>query len=200
MSIMNLAQAILITSCAIMIAGVLLIVMWGINASQPFLAQNILAANEIIKPGESKKSTDIVTITGPVMYVVVKSDPSNIPLSAVVKDPHGSVVSLSTFSQNLVANFKPLISGKYGLVLTNHGTADVKTNIILGYLPLFGKNEKPNYNALGGIFTGALLLVVGIFGFVAGIVIVIKGLSSQLEEKILNFSKKRIGRIVESFK
>jgi hypothetical protein len=200
MSIMNLAQAILITSCAIMIAGVLLIVMWGINASQPFLAQNILAANEIIKPGESKKSTDIVTITGPVMYVVVKSDPSNIPLSAVVKDPHGSVVSLSTFSQNLVANFKPLISGKYGLVLTNHGTADVKTNIILGYLPLFGENEKPNYNALGGIFTGALLLVVGIFGFVAGIVIVIKGLSSQLEEKILNFSKKRIGRIVESFK
>jgi hypothetical protein len=135
------------------------------------------------------------------MYVVVKSDPSNIPLSAVVKDPHGSVVSLSsTFSQNLVANFKPLISGKYELVLTNHGTANVKTNIILGYLPLFGENEKPNYNALGGIFTGALLLVVGIFGFVAGIVMVIKGLSSQLEEAILNFSKKRIGRIVESFK
>ena len=198
---MNLAQAILITSCAIIIAAVLLIVMWGINASQPFLAQNILVANEIIKPGESKTSTDIVNITGPVMYVVIKSDPSNIPLSAIVKDPHGSVVSLSsTFSQNLVANFKPLISGKYELVLTNHGTANVKTNIILGYLPLFGENEKPNYNALGGIFTGALLLVVGIFGFVAGIVMVIKGLSSQLEEAILNFSKKRIGRIVESFK
>jgi hypothetical protein len=198
---MNLAQAILITSCAIIIAAVLLIVTWGINASQPFLAQNILVANEIIKPGESKTSTDIVNITGPVMYVVIKSDPSNIPLSAIVKDPHGSVVSLSsTFSQNLVANFKPLISGKYELVLTNHGTANVKTNIILGYLPLFGENEKPNYNALGGIFTGALLLVVGIFGFVAGIVMVIKGLSSQLEEAILNFSKKRIGRIVESFK
>jgi hypothetical protein len=198
---MNLAQAILIISCIIIIAAVLLIVTWGINASQPFLAQNILVANEIIKPGESKTSTDIVNITGPVMYVVIKSDPSNIPLSAIVKDPHGSVVSLSsTFSQNLVANFKPLISGKYELVLTNHGTANVKTNIILGYLPLFGENEKPNYNALGGIFTGALLLVVGIFGFVAGIVIVIKGLSSQLEEKILNFSKKRIGRIVESFK
>jgi hypothetical protein len=198
---MNLAHAILITSCAIIIAAVLLIVTWGINASQPFLAQNILVANEIIKPGESKTSTDIVNITGPVMYVVIKSDPSNIPLSAIVKDPHGSVVSLSsTFSQNLVANFKPLISGKYELVLTNHGTANVKTNIILGYLPLFGENEKPNYNALGGIFTGALLLVVGIFGFVAGIVMVIKGLSSQLEEAILNFSKKRIGRIVESFK
>ena len=198
---MNLAQAILITSCAIIIAAVLLIVTWGINASQPFLAQNILVANEIIKPGESKTSTDIVNITGPVMYVVIKSDPSNIPLSAMVKDPHGSVVSLSsTFSQNLVANFKPLISGKYELVLTNHGTANVKTNIILGYLPLFGENEKPNYNALGGIFTGALLLVVGIFGFVAGIVIVIKGMSPQLEEKILDTSKKQIGRIVESFK
>jgi hypothetical protein len=183
-----------------MIAGVLFIVMWGINASHPFLAQNILVANEIIKPGESKTSTDLVTVIGPVMYVVIKSDPSNIPLSATVKDPHGSVMSLSTFSQNLVASFKPLMSGKYGLVLTNHGTSDVKTNIILGYLPLFGDNEKPNYNALGGIFTGVLLLVVGIFGFVAGIVIVIKGLSPQLEEKILNFSKKQIGRIVESFK
>jgi hypothetical protein len=200
MSIMNLAQAILITSCIIMIAGVILIVVWGTNASHPFLAQNILVANEIVKPGESKTSTDLVTVTGPVMYVVIKSDPSNIPLSAIVKDPHGSVMSLSTFSQNLVASFKPLMSGKYGIVLTNHGTSDVKTNIILGYLPLFGDNEKPNYNALGGIFTGVLLLVVGIFGFVAGIVIVIKGLSSELEERILNSSKKQIGRIVESFK
>src|SRR5207248_10985673 len=116
---MKLAQTILITSCTIMIAGVILIVMWGTNASQPFLAQNILLANQIIKPGESKTSMDMVTLTGPIMYVVIKSDPSNIPLSAAVKDPHGSVVSLSTFSQNLVANFKPLISGKYGLVLTN---------------------------------------------------------------------------------
>jgi hypothetical protein len=119
---------IMISSCGIIITGILLTTLSGIDASRPFLSQNILVTNEIIKPGESRTSIDNLTITGPVMYVVIKSDPSNMPMNALVRDPNGSVVSVSTFSQDLVANFKPLITGKYQLVVTNEGAADVKSS------------------------------------------------------------------------
>jgi hypothetical protein len=196
---MNLGHMVLISSCAVIITGVLLTALSGIDASRPFLNQNILVANEIIKPGESRTSTENVTVTGPVMYVVIKSDPSNMPINALVRDPNGSVVSVSTFSQDLVANFKPQITGKYQLVITNQGAADVRTNIILGYLALFGENEKPNYGALGAIFTGALLLIFGCFGFVVGLRIYIKDKSSKIEQNIYCYSKRKIGRIVDYF-
>lgn len=197
---MNLGHMIMISSCAVIITGILLTTLSGIDASRPFLSQNILVSNEIIKAGESRTSIDNLTVIGPVMYVVIKSDPSNMPMNALVKDPNGSVVSVSTFSQNLVANFKPLITGKYQLVVTNQGAADVKTNIILGYLALFGENEKPNYGALGGIFTGALLLMVGCFGFVVGLRLYIRDKSSRSEQNIYMYSRRKIGRIVDYFR
>lgn len=197
---MKLGHMIMISSCGIIISGILLATLSGIEASRPFLNQNILVTNEIIKAGESRTSIDNLTVTGPVMYVVIKSDPSNMPMNALVRDPNGSVVSVSTFSQDLVANFKPLITGKYQLVVTNQGAADVKTNIILGYLALFGENEKPNYGALGGIFTGALLLIIGCFGFVVGLKYYMRDKSSRSEQNIFIYSRRKIGRIVDYFR
>jgi len=98
---------------------------------------------------------------GPTMYLIVKADPSNIPISAVVKDPHGLNICSSTFSQDLVINFRPKMMGKYNLILMNEGTTDVKFNSILRYLPLFGEYEGSNYDAQGAMLLGTFLIELG---------------------------------------
>jgi hypothetical protein len=170
---------IVISSLGVVVAGILLLIMSGIHASQPFLNQNISVIDDIIKSKETKNSIVNLVDLGPTMYLIVKADPSNIPLSAIVKDPNGSIISSSTFSQDLVTSFKPDMIGKYQLVLMNQGAIDVNSNSILGYLPSFGENQRPNYNALGTIFFGAFLLVLGCFGFAGGIFISVKNPSSS---------------------
>jgi hypothetical protein len=197
---MKLAHILLISASAVIIVGILVTAISGINASQPFLNQNILIRNDIIKAGDSKSAITNVTSTGPMMYIVIKSDPSNIPMSTLVKDPKGSIVSVSRFSQDLIANFRPTVLGKYNLVVTNEGTTDVKTNTIFGYIPLFGENQKPNYDALGGIFTGASLLVLGCFGFAVGIIIFIKDKSPRIEENMHSLPRLKIAKIIRYFK
>jgi hypothetical protein len=198
---MKLGHMILILSLGVISAGIVLMAISGINASHPFLNQNMLVTNDIIKSKELNNSILNVTETGPAMYVVIKSDPSNIPLSAIVKDPNGSIVSSSTFSQDLVANFKPEKIGKYNLTLINQGTTNVKINAILGYLPLFGENESPNYNALGAIFLGASLLLLGCFGFAGGIFISIKNQSPPtLIKNAYTFSSGKAKKIIAYFK
>jgi hypothetical protein len=64
--------------------------------------------------------------------------------------------------------------GKYQLILMNQGAVAVSFNSILGYLPSFGENQRPNYNALETIFLGVFLLVLGCFGFMGGIFISLK--------------------------
>ena len=192
---------IVILSVTVVSSGFFLLAVSGVHASHPFLNQNMLVANDIIKSGETKTSiVDIVEI-GPTMYLIVKADPSNIPLSAIVKDPNGSIVSSSTFSQDLVANFKPEKIGKYELILVNQGATYVKFNSILGYLPLFGENQSPNYDALGGIFLGGFLLVSGCFGLVGGILISIKNLSSTEPFKNIHaLSRSASEKIVTCFR
>jgi len=87
---------IVISSLGVVVAGILLLMMSGIHASQPFLNQNILVINDIIKSKETKNSIVNLVDLGPTMCLIVKADPSNIPLSAIVKDPNGSIISCST--------------------------------------------------------------------------------------------------------
>jgi hypothetical protein len=193
---MRLGNIVLILSSAIIVVGVVFTTTSGINAAQPFLSQNIIVANGIINPGASKIVPFNVSDIGPTMYIVLKSDPPNIPASAVVKDPNGSIVSTSTFSQDLVANFRPQIQGKYNLLIANQGTQQVKADTILGYLPMLGLNEKPNISALGGIFTGVLLIVIGSLGFTAGIVLVLKYRSIRDDEDMYTLSKEKVHKIL----
>jgi len=205
---MRLGNIVLIFSSALILIGIVFTASSGINAAQPFLSQNIIVANGIINPGVSKIIPFNVTAIGPTMYIVLKSDPPNIPVSAVVKDSNGSIVSTSTFSQDLVANFRPQVQGKYNLLIANQGTQQVKADTIVGYLPMLLVNEKPNISALGGIFTGVLLIVVGSLGFVGGIVLVLKyrsirdeymyALSKKKAYKILGYIKQPIGKVKES--
>jgi hypothetical protein len=176
---MKIGQIIVVVSLSVAGAGILLVAASGINASHPLVAQKMLAVSDIIESKQTKNSILNVMNDGPTMYLIVKADPSNIPISAIVKDPHGSIVSSSTFSQDLVANFKPEMVGNYNLILVNQGTTDVKFNSLLGYLPLFGENERPNYDALAAMLLGAFLIALGSFGLASGIFITIKKASSQ---------------------
>ncbi|HJT49515.1 MAG TPA: hypothetical protein VJ729_15125 [Nitrososphaeraceae archaeon] len=176
---MKIGQVIVIISLSVASAGILHVTMSGMTASHPLVSQKMLVVNDIIKSKEIKNSILNVLNNGPTMYLIIKADPPNIPISAIVKDPHGSIVSSSAFSQDLVANFKPEIRGKYNLILMNQGTTDVRFNSILGYLPLFGENASPNYDALAGILFGTLLIALGCFGLALGIFITIKNVSSH---------------------
>ena len=181
-------------------AGILLVASSGIDASHPLVGQEMLAANDVIKSKETKNSILNVKNNGPTMYLIVKADPSNIPISAIVKDPHGLIVSSSTFSQDLVSNFKPEMFGNYNLILMNQGATDVKFNSILGYLPLFGGNASPNYDALGAMLLGALLIALGSFGLALGIFITIKNVSSnELFNNTYAFLKTSVKKVVAYF-
>lgn len=178
-AIMKIGHIIVIISLSVASVGILHVVMSGMTASHPLVSQKMLAVNDIIKSKEIRNSILNVKNNGPTMYLIVKADPPNIPINAIVKDPHGSIVSSSAFSQDLVANFKPEIIGKYNLILMNQGTTDVRFSSILGYLPLFAENASPNYDALAGILLGALLIALGSFGFALGIFITIKNVPSH---------------------
>ena len=198
--IMKIGYLIVIISLSVISAGILHVAMSGMTVSHPIVTQKMLAVNDIIKSKETKKSILNVINNGPTMYLIVKADPPNIPISAIVKDPHGSIVSSSAFSQDLVVNFKPEVIGKYSLILMNQGTTDVRFNSILGYLPLFGENASPNYDALAGILLGALLIALGSFGLALGIFITIKNVSSlELSDNAYSFLKTSGKKLVACF-
>lgn len=193
---MRLGHIVLILSSAIIISGVVFTALSGIRAAQPFLSQNIVVANGIINPGTSKIIAFNVSHAGPTMYIVLKSDPPNIPLRAAVKDPNGSIVSTSTFSQDLVANFRTQVEGKYDVSITNQGTEQVKTDTILGYLPMLGENEKPNMSALIGIFIGVLLILIGTIALIEGIVLVLKYRARRNDEYIYSLLREMVLKII----
>ena len=165
---------VIILSSAIITIGVLLTIISGIDAARPFLTHDIFSANHIINAGESQVSSVNITETGPLMSIVIKANPSHVPISAIVKDPNGLIVSRSIFSDDSVSNFKPQINGRYDLIITNEGAEQIKADIILGYLSLFDSNEHPNISALGDIFTGVSLIILGNLGFIAGIIVIIR--------------------------
>ena len=193
---MRLGHIVLILSSAIIISGIIFTAFSGIRAAQPFLSQKIVVANGIINPGISKITAFNVSHAGPTMYIVLKSDPPNIPLKAAVKDPNGSIVSTSTFSQDLVANFRPQVEGKYNVLITNQGTEQVKTDTILGYLPMLGENEKPNISALVDIFIGVLLILIGTLALIGGIVLVLKYRTKSNDGYIYALVREKVLKII----
>ena len=199
---MQRSYIVLLSSSALIIAGIVLTLISAISASQPFLSQDILVTEDIIKSKESRSPTLNATQLGPIMYLVIKSEPSNIPLTAAVKDPNGLTVSSSTFSQDLVTNFKPQTKGKYVLTITNQGTEEVKTDTILGYLSNFDENQKPNYGALGGILIGILLIVISSIALAIGFIMLLKDKTSEYEGTMYNYSipKFKARKILEYFK
>jgi hypothetical protein len=199
---------ILFLSSAIITIGILLTIISAIDATRPYLNQDIFVANHMIKPGESQILTVNTTEIGPTMSVVIKSEPPHVPISAIVKDQNGLTVSRSIFSDDLVSNFKPQINGKYDLIITNEGAEQVKADTILGYLSLFDKNENPNISALGDIFTGVSLIILGSLLFIAGVIVIIRDKSLGYEgnarsiwkliaSKIIRYSKRPIDRIIK---
>ena len=197
----------IILSSVIITIGILLTIIFSIDATRPFLTQDISVSNYMIKAGESRILSINVSETGPTMSIVIKAEPSHVPISAIVKDKNGLIISRSIFSDDLVSNFKPQINGKYDLIITNEGSEQVKADTILGYLSLFDKNENPNINALGDIFTGVLLIILGTLGFIAGIMVIIRDKSlgykgnmcaiwKLISNKITQYLKHSINRII----
>jgi hypothetical protein len=190
----------IILSSAIITIGVLLTIISAIDATRPFLTQDISVANHMIKAGESRILSVNVTVTGPIMSIVIKVDPPHVPISVIVKDQNGLLVSRSIFSDDLVSNFKPQINGKYDLIITNEGAEQVKADTILGYLSLFDKNENPNISALGDIFTGVSLIILGNLGFIAGVVVIVRDNSIGYKGNICNIWKLIATKLIQYFK
>ena len=198
---------VIILSSAIITIGILLTIISGIDATRPFLTQDIFAANYKINAGESQVSSVNTTEIGPIMSIVIKADPPNVPVSAIVKDQNGLIVSTSIFSDDLVSNFKPQINGKYDLIITNEGAEQIKADTILGYLSLFDKNENPNLSALRDMFTGVSLIILGTLGFIAGVMVIIRDKSigykgnmctiwKLITSKTARYFKQTINRII----
>ena len=190
----------IILSSALITIGVLLTIISAVDATRPFLTQDISVANHMIKAGESRILSVNVTVTGPIMSIVIKADPPHVPISVIIKDQNGLIVSRSIFSDDLVSNFKPQINGKYDLIITNEGAEQVKADTILGYLSLFDKNENPNISALGDIFTGVSLIILGNLGFIAGVVVIVRDNSICYKGNICAIWKLIATKLIQYFK
>jgi hypothetical protein len=190
----------IILSSAIIIIGILLTIIFSIDATRPFLSQDISVGNYMIKAGESRILSINVSETGPTMSIVIKAGPPHVPIGAIVKDQNGLILSRSIFSDDLVSNFKPQINGKYDLIITNEGAESVKADTILGYLSLFDKNENPNISALGDIFTSVLLIILGNLGFIAGVIVIIRDKSLGYKGDICAIWKLIASKIIRYFK
>jgi hypothetical protein len=190
----------IILSSAIITIGILFTIIFSIDATRPFLMQDISVANHMIKAGESRILSINVSETGPIMSIVIKAEPPHVPISAIVKDQNDLILSRSSFSDDLVSNFKPQINGKYDLIITNEGTEQVKADTILGYLSLFDKNENPNISALGDIFTGVSLIILGNLGFIAGVMVIIRDKSLGYKGNMCAIWKLIASKIIRYFK
>jgi hypothetical protein len=190
----------IILSSVIIIIGILLTIIFSIDATRPFLSQDISVGNYMIKAGESRILSINVSETGPTMSIVIKAEPPHVPIGAIVKDQNGLTLSRSIFSDDLVSNFKPQINGKYDLIITNEGAEPVKADTILGYLSLFDKNENPNISALGDIFTSVLLIILGNLGFIAGVIVIIRDKSLGYKGDICAIWKLIASKIIRYFK
>ena len=69
--------------------------------------------------------------------------------------------------------FRPDITGKYTVTISNLGGTPVSVGVLVGNLPFVGANNQVNLNSLSGIIVGVIQSITGIIVLIAGIIVLI---------------------------
>src|SRR5436309_12541758 len=180
---MQRGYVILTVGAVLLISGIVISVLWVVPFAGTILRENTILSGVSIKPAASVNAyTQVIDTSRPVsLGIHVERNNSttggqiipNTILKETVRNPNGIIITSNEFSRQFFTTFKPDITGKYTVTVSNLGNSPVSIGVIAGNLPFIGANNKVNFSSLGGIIAGGVLVVVGIIILIAGVIVVI---------------------------
>jgi uncharacterized RDD family membrane protein YckC len=176
---------ILIVGAVLLISGIIISAVWAGSFATKFMRENTLLNGVLIRPADLVNTTFQVTDTSrPVSLAIHVERNNNNPsgteqeqqisnntLRETVRNPNGLVMTSNEFTKQFFTTFKPDITGKYTITISNLGNTHVSIGVLVGNLPFIGTNNQVNVNFLGGIIAGIFLIIAGIIVLIAGVVV-----------------------------
>jgi uncharacterized RDD family membrane protein YckC len=183
---------ILIIGAALLISGIIISAVWAGSFAVTFMRENTILSGISIKPAALVNATFQVTDTSrPVSLAIhVERNVNNtsgsgegqerqgqqIPnntLRETVRNPNGLIITSNGFTKQFFTTFKPDVTGKYTITISNLGNTPVSIGVLIGNLPFVGANNQVNINFLGEIIAGIFLIIAGIIVLIAGVIILV---------------------------
>jgi uncharacterized RDD family membrane protein YckC len=179
---------ILIIGAILLISGIIISAVWAGSFATKFIRENTLLNGVLIRPADSVNTTFQVTDTSRPVSLAINVERNNnnnnpsgtgqeqqqIPnntLRETVRNPNGLIMTSNEFTKQFFTTFKPDITGKYTVTISNLGNTPVSIGALVGNLPFIGANNQVNVNFLGGIIAGIFLIIAGIIVLIAGVVV-----------------------------
>ena len=176
---------ILIVGAVLLISGIIISAVWAGSFATTFMRENTLLNGVLIRPADLVNTTfQVMDTSSPVSLAIhVERNTNNtsgtgqeqqIPnntLRETVRNPTGLVMTSNEFTKQFFTTFKPNMTGKYTITISNLGNTPVSIGALIGNLPFVGANNQVNINFLGGIIAGIFLIVAGIIVLIAGVVV-----------------------------
>jgi uncharacterized RDD family membrane protein YckC len=179
---MKRGYVILIIGAALLISGIVISALWAVPFAGTILRENTILSEVSIKPAGSVNAyTQVIDTSRPVsLGIHIERNnstmggqiPTNI-LRETVRNPNGAIITSNEFSRQFFTTFKPDVTGKYTVTVSNLGSSPVSIGVIVGNLPFIGANNKVNFSSFGGIIAGVILIIAGIIVLIAGIIVVL---------------------------
>jgi hypothetical protein len=177
---MKRGHIILSAGAALLVAGLVIALVWGISYASSLYANNTVIANTSIQPGASISAKKDVNALDKPVYLTIglgeqqQSSPSDIHLKQVTTDPSGKTVSSSEFQKVYTTTINPTTTGTYTVTVSNLGTKPVTVSGTFGYIPWVGTEGNPtasNSNPGGGlsaVYAGGGLAAAGVVTLIVG--------------------------------
>jgi len=176
---MKRGHIILSAGAALLVAGIVVTVAWGISYASSVYANNTVIANTSIQPGNSITAKKDVTAVDKPIYLTVgiggqQQLSSDVHLKQVTTDPSGKTVSTSEFQKVYTTTINPTTTGVYTVTISNLGTAPVTVAGTIGFVPWVGTGGNPTATGsnpaegLGSVFAGGGLATAGVVVLIVG--------------------------------
>lgn len=177
---MKRGHIIISAGAALLVAGLVIALVWGISYASSLYANNTVIDNTSIQPGASLSAKKDVNALDKPVYLTIglgeqqQSSPSDIHLKQVTTDPSGKTVSSSEFQKVYTTTISPTTTGTYTVTVSNLGTKPVTVSGTFGYTAWVGTGGNPtasNSNpgeGLGAVYAGGGLAAAGVVTLIAG--------------------------------
>ncbi|HEY5630776.1 MAG TPA: hypothetical protein VIR31_01480, partial [Nitrososphaeraceae archaeon] len=176
---------ILIVGAILLISGIIISAVLAGSFATKFMSENTLLNGVLIRPADLVNTTFQVTDTSRPVSLAINVEHntdtsgqerqvqqiSNNTLRETVRNPNGLIMTSNEFTKQFFTTFKPNMTGKYIITISNLGNTPVSIGALIGNLPFVGTNNQVNVNFLGGIIAGIFLIVAGIIVLIAGVVV-----------------------------
>jgi uncharacterized RDD family membrane protein YckC len=170
---------ILIAGAALLISGIVISILWAGYFAGTIIRESTVLSSVPIKPSSSVNANAQVMDTSRPLSIAIHVERAhggaiaNNILRETVRNPNGVIITNSEFTKQFFTTFKPDITGKYTVTVSNLGASPVSIGVLAGNFPFVGANNTVNFTSFSGIIVGVILTVAGIIGLIIGIIVLI---------------------------